>query len=64
MSFLISVWLGRNGNPLQYSCMENPMDGEAWWATVHILQGDTGICGEGLYWRKAGGAVGENLSAT
>ena len=24
-----------NGNPLQYSCLENPMDGEAWWATVH-----------------------------
>ena len=23
------------GNPLQYSCLENPMDGEAWWATVH-----------------------------
>ena len=24
-----------NGNPLQYSCLKNPMDGEAWWATVH-----------------------------
>ena len=24
-----------NGNPLQYSCLENPMDGEAWWAVVH-----------------------------
>ena len=24
-----------NGNPLQYSCLENPMDGEAWRATVH-----------------------------
>ena len=24
-----------NGNPLQYSCLGNPMDGEAWWATVH-----------------------------
>ena len=24
-----------NGNPLQYRCLENPMDGEAWWATVH-----------------------------
>ena len=24
-----------NGNPLQYSCVENPMDGEAWCATVH-----------------------------
>ena len=25
----------RNGNPLQCSCLENPMDGGAWWATVH-----------------------------
>ena len=24
-----------NGNPLQYTCLENPMDGEAWQATVH-----------------------------
>ena len=24
-----------NGNPLQYSCLENSMEGEAWWATVH-----------------------------
>ena len=24
-----------NGNPLQYSCLENPMDGGSWWATVH-----------------------------
>ena len=26
---------GRNGNPLQYSCLGNPMDRGAWWATVH-----------------------------
>ena len=24
-----------NDNPLQYSCLENPMDRDAWWATVH-----------------------------
>ena len=24
-----------NGTPLQYSCLENPMDGGAWWAIVH-----------------------------
>ena len=24
-----------NGNPFQYSCLENPMDGGVWWATVH-----------------------------
>ena len=26
-----------NGNPLQYSHLENPMDGGAWWATVHSI---------------------------
>ena len=26
---------GGNGNPLQHSCLENPMDGGAWQATVH-----------------------------
>ena len=24
-----------NGSPLQYSCLENPMDGGVWWAAVH-----------------------------
>ena len=33
-------WVGRssgdgNGNPLQYSCLENPMDSGAWWVTIH-----------------------------
>ena len=33
-------WVGmipwkRNGNPLQYSCLENPMDRGTWWATSH-----------------------------
>ena len=27
-----------NGNPLQYSCLENPMGGGAWWATVHGVE--------------------------
>ena len=26
---------GGNGNPFQYSCLENPMDRVAWWAIVH-----------------------------
>ena len=26
---------GGNGNPLQYYCLRNPMDREAWWATDH-----------------------------
>ena len=31
-----------NGNPLQYSCLENPTDGGAWWAAVHgVAEGQT-----------------------
>ena len=29
---------GGHGNPLQYSCLEDPMDRGAWWVTVHGLQ--------------------------
>ena len=33
---------GGNGNPLQYSCLENPMDIGAWWATVQrVPRGQT-----------------------
>ena len=35
-----------NGNPLQCSCLENPMDGGAWWATVHgVAKGRTRLNG-------------------
>ena len=35
---------GGNGNPLQYSCLENPMVRGVWWATVHrIAQSQTGL---------------------
>ena len=33
-----------NGNPLQYSCLENPMDRGAWWATIHgVAKSWTGL---------------------
>ena len=33
-----------NDTPLQYSCLENPMDGGAWWATVHgVAKSRTGL---------------------
>ena len=33
-----------NGNPLQYSCLENSMDKGAWWATVHgVAKSQTGL---------------------
>ena len=34
-SFLLLSSTQGNGTPLQYSCLENPMDGGAWWAAVH-----------------------------
>ena len=33
--YLIGLFTEGNGTPLQYSCLENPMDGGAWWAAVH-----------------------------
>ena len=37
VNYLHLCWVGREGNgtPLQYSCLENPMDGGAWWTVVH-----------------------------
>ena len=35
---------GQHGNPLEYSCLENPMDRGAWWATAHrVTKGQTGL---------------------
>ena len=40
-----------NGNPLHYSCLENPMDGEAWWATVHgVAKSRTRLSGLSKLW--------------
>ena len=41
-SYKISRWLilpqvAGDGTPLQCSCLEDPMDGEAWWAAVHAV---------------------------
>jgi len=33
--FSVSCIGGRNGNPLQCSCLENPRDVGAWWAAIH-----------------------------
>ena len=33
-----------HGNPLQFSCLENPMDRGAWWVTVHgVTKSQTGL---------------------
>ena len=35
-----------NGNLLQYSCLENPKEGGAWWATVHgVIKSQTQLSG-------------------
>ena len=46
MLLILSVTRERNGEgdgtPLQYSCLENPMDGGDWWAAVHgVAEGQT-----------------------
>ena len=35
LKFLWGLFWRRQWHPLQYSCLENPMDGRAWWAVVH-----------------------------
>ena len=35
--FEMFSWTLWNGNPLQYSCLENPVDKGAWWATIHRI---------------------------
>ena len=35
MSVTIAPCGEGNGTPVQYSCLENPMDGGAWWAAIH-----------------------------
>ena len=37
-SGLVHLCREGNGTPLQYSCLENPMDGGAWWAAVHGVE--------------------------
>ena len=35
LCYFIKLMPSNHGTPLQYSCLENPMDGGAWWAAVH-----------------------------
>ena len=42
-----------NGTPLQYSCLENPMDRGAWWAAVH------GVATERLHFQLSLSRIGE-----
>ena len=42
LELILRVNGGGNGNPVQYSCLENFMDRGAWWATVHgVTQSQT-----------------------
>ena len=49
-----------NGNPLQYSCLENSMDRGAWWVTVHEVRHDSdGACTLKKKKKKMEGRKGE-----
>ena len=53
--FSLSCIGGGNGNPLQYSCLENPRDRGAWWAAVHgVAQSRTR-----LKWLSSSSNVGD-----
>ena len=54
-SLCLSMYIGEgSGTPLQYSCLENPMDGGAWWAAVHgVAEGRTRLSDFTFtHWRK------------
>ena len=42
ISWKLGIMLG-NGNPLQYSCLGNPMDGEVWWTIVHGVEKESAM---------------------
>ena len=46
-----------NGNPFQYSCLENPMDGGAWQATVHGVAKSRTRMSDFIQGERSGGAV-------
>ena len=47
-----------NGTPLQYSCLENPMEGGAWWAAVHgVAKSQTWL--ERLHFHSSLSCIGE-----
>ena len=53
---------GVHGNPLQYSCLENPMDRGAWWVTVHgVTQSQTRLKQFSMHAHKAQEDMGIKL---
>ena len=46
-----------NGNPLQYSCLENSMDGGAWWARVHRVTESLMKTSKFLAWAMGGSDI-------
>ena len=60
----IRVWspAGGNGNPFQYSCLENPVEREAWWATVHRVPKNWTWLSDWARWAHLTNKSSSNLS--
>ena len=54
-----------NGNPLQYSCLQNFMEGGAWWATVHgVAKSQTRVSDFTFIseWMRESGKLGQDIN--
>ena len=57
---LLQVWVGEgNGTPLQYSCLENPTDGGAWWAACSPWGREESNTTERLHFHFSLSCIGE-----
>ena len=59
LAVLVLHWGEGNGTPLQYSCLENPMGGGAWWVAVHGVVSEELDTTERLHFHFSLSCIGE-----